>query len=268
MARKSSVFEDLFDIVVKLPWWIGVVLAVVSYFLLHQVAVQPSDAVSQSGSVGGAVGRAFASVMQYLVSAVILLAAVVSGVNQVIRRIQFDRVAATGMRVVADLSWADFERMVGEGFRRQGYSVIDTPQGADGGIDLILHREGEEYLVQCKHWRANSVGVAVVRELHGVMASRGSIGGFVVTSGRFSRPAKTYAEGRNIELIDTDTIGQLLGVVPSADIRKAVPGSSQICPQCGAEPMIRRVARKGPNAGSPFWGCRNFPRCRATVPIK
>lgn len=33
------------------------------------------------------------------------------------------------------------------------------------------------------------------------------------------------------------------------------------CPQCG-EPMVLRTAKKGNNAGSKFWGCSNFPRCR------
>jgi len=32
------------------------------------------------------------------------------------------------------------------------------------------------------------------------------------------------------------------------------------CPRCG-RPMVRRTARRGPNAGSPFWGCTGFPGC-------
>jgi len=40
-----------------------------------------------------------------------------------------------------------------------------------------------------------------------------------------------------------------------------------ICQRCGV-PMVKRVARKGKNAGSEFWGCPNFPSCRNIVPIK
>jgi len=36
-----------------------------------------------------------------------------------------------------------------------------------------------------------------------------------------------------------------------------------ICPKCG-KPMILRMARKGPGAGSEFWGCPNFPSCKIT----
>jgi ssDNA-binding Zn-finger/Zn-ribbon topoisomerase 1 len=33
------------------------------------------------------------------------------------------------------------------------------------------------------------------------------------------------------------------------------------CPQCGGE-LVKRIARKGPNAGKEFFGCRNYPKCR------
>lgn len=35
------------------------------------------------------------------------------------------------------------------------------------------------------------------------------------------------------------------------------------CPKCGND-MVLRTARKGPNAGSQFWGCPRFPSCRGT----
>jgi len=36
-----------------------------------------------------------------------------------------------------------------------------------------------------------------------------------------------------------------------------------ICPRCG-KLMVLRKARKGAWAGSEFWGCTNFPKCRMT----
>ena len=38
------------------------------------------------------------------------------------------------------------------------------------------------------------------------------------------------------------------------------------CPKCDA-PMVRRVAKRGKNAGNEFWGCSTFPKCRSIVPI-
>jgi four helix bundle suffix protein len=37
------------------------------------------------------------------------------------------------------------------------------------------------------------------------------------------------------------------------------------CPLC-AKPMRLRTARKGPHAGSQFWGCSNYPNCKGTRP--
>lgn len=44
-------------------------------------------------------------------------------------------------------------------------------------------------------------------------------------------------------------------------------GSSTTCPNCGAA-LVQRVAKSGANAGRPFLGCSNFPKCRhmATIP--
>ena len=46
----------------------------------------------------------------------------------------------------------------------------------------------------------------------------------------------------------------------------SVPASEPIpnCPKC-ERPMVRRTARRGSNAGSDFWGCPDFPRCRGIV---
>lgn len=40
-----------------------------------------------------------------------------------------------------------------------------------------------------------------------------------------------------------------------------------ICPKCG-QVMILRTAKKGANAGNQFWGCSNYPACRAIVPYE
>lgn len=39
--------------------------------------------------------------------------------------------------------------------------------------------------------------------------------------------------------------------------------STTVCPKCGAR-LVERTARKGPNAGTKFLGCGNFPECKFT----
>ena len=104
--------------------------------------------------------------------------------------------------------------LVGEAFRVQGYSVAETGGGADGGVDVVLRKDREKYFVQCKQWRASTVGVPVVRELYGAMAAHGAAGGFVVTSGRFTKPAIEFAEGRNLTLIDGPQLHAMVQRVP------------------------------------------------------
>lgn len=49
--------------------------------------------------------------------------------------------------------------------------------------------------------------------------------------------------------------------------RDAAPAEegTPACPDCGA-PMRKRVARKGANAGHPFWSCTKWPACKGTMP--
>lgn len=39
--------------------------------------------------------------------------------------------------------------------------------------------------------------------------------------------------------------------------------SDTVCPWCGSK-LVKRTARKGPDAGSEFLGCSNYPKCRFT----
>ncbi len=39
---------------------------------------------------------------------------------------------------------------------------------------------------------------------------------------------------------------------------------AKMCPACGSA-MIRRTAKKGMHAGTRFWGCSTYPRCRKMV---
>lgn len=190
MARrqKTSVAEDLIELVARLPWWVGVVLAPVLYLLLHRVAAQPvTSAPYQPGRVVEMVSHSMwvsaASVFQYLLPLICVIGAVISVWRRSQRKsLVIDVAQSQAADALDGMSWREFEMLVGEAFRLQGYSVAETGGGgADGGVDLVATKGGEKFLIQCKQWRALKVGVEVVRELYGVMAARGATGGFVVT---------------------------------------------------------------------------------------
>ncbi|MFH1814928.1 MAG: restriction endonuclease [Pseudomonadota bacterium] len=168
---------------------------------------------------------------------------------------------------------------VGEAFRLQGYGVLETGGGgADGGVDLVLSKGTEKYLVHCKQWKAFKVGVDVVRELHGVMAAKGAAGGFVVTSGQFTEDAVGFASGRNLKLIDRPLLHGLIrqarnsiGPAPAQQsgpsLVSAAPADTPSVPGCPSctKPMVKRTAKRGANAGEEFWGCSAYPVCRDTM---
>ena len=106
------------------------------------------------------------------------------------------------MASIRNFSWREFEELVAEAFRREGYSVIENAKaGSDGGVDIRLRRNGELVLVQCKNWNRNRVGVGVVREMCGVMMDEGAAGVVIVCSGRFTRDAWNFAKGKPVRLV-------------------------------------------------------------------
>lgn len=290
--RRTGDLEKLIKATARLPWWAGVALALVSYLLFHAMAGTPPGAGSLTpndlGQVGVHAGKMLlttvATFAQFVIPAAFLIGAVSSFVIRRRRSSLVDCMPqAPQVQDVLALSWRDFEMLVGEAFRRQGFDVRETTEGADGGVDLELRKGRELYLVQCKQWRATKVGVTVARELYGVIAARGAAGGFVVTAGRFTPDAETFAAGRNIELIAGAQLAQIIRAVrpttPNARPQSGKPPAEQsgpfdgaktvetppACPLCG-EPMTLRVARRGTNTGQRFWGCRAFPNCRGTRP--
>jgi len=288
MARKqkTSPIEDLTALVAMLPWWAGIALALASYLLLHRLAEQPVTTTAAPGQMGAmltqTLWKTLATFGQYLVPLICVIGAGISAWKRRERRALLVKVSDSSAADVLDgMSWQQFERLVGEAFRLHGYSVVETGGGgADGGVDLILSKDGEKFLVQCKQWKALKVSVSVVRELYGVMAAKGAVGGFVVTSGRFTDEASAFASGRNVSLIDGRKLKALIAgargepalcrpepqvptpVAPGHTGKAAQPD----CPLC-AKPMVKRMAKRGTNAGTEFWGCTAYPACRGTRPV-
>ena len=266
--RRSDVAEDVVEVTSRLPWWAGVVAAAGLEVSL------PADSKQIGGLVIRQAVRAMAMVGQWVLPALFLVGAAVSYFKQRRREALYGDVARRGeLAPFADMSWQDFERVVGEYFRRLGFSVAEAGGGgADGGVDIELARGLDRYLVQCKRWRALRVGVEPVRELYGVIHARRAAGGFVVTSGSFTDEARRFAEGREIELIDGAALAGAIRqqvaptrIEPTLGSLGETTNAAPACPVCKA-PMQLRKASRGANAGQAFWGCSRFPACRGTRP--
>ena len=87
---------------------------------------------------------------------------------------QFEKVTS----VKADPNWTDrdwwweldgwdFEEEVAKVFRLNGYKAKVTKKTGDGGIDILMYKDGEKIIAQCKHY-TSPVAVSVARELNGI----------------------------------------------------------------------------------------------------
>lgn len=275
--RKTSAADDIVELVALLPWWAGIALAIIFYYVLHSLA---SKEVAMTLANPGQAGRLMvdileqnlAAVGQYVLPLFCLIGTVVSITRRRTRaQLVKDVVSDTGSRTLKEMSWQEFEQLTGEAFRLQGFRVQENGGGgADGGVDLVLEKQGEKFLVQCKQWRALKVGVQIVRELYGVMAASGAAGGFVVTCGRFTDEAMTFAKGRNVVLVDGNELEKMIqqtrrgSNVTPGNARPNLATSVPECPVCG-KTMLLRTAQRGANAGNKFWGCSAYPSCKGIV---
>lgn len=279
--KDEGLFDDLFEMFLVVPTWVGPPVALLFFLLLRFAipAIFGSDGKPDMTTMIGGVARTIALPVGILTLCIWLLAEV----RKWRRRRLLD--GQSGIDSICKLSWQEFEHLVGEAYRRQGYVVQETgsPSG-DGGIDLSLTRGPERVLVQCKQWKTRRVGVKPVRELYGVMVSEGASGAILITSGSFTPEARRFAAKNAVALVEGPELAQLVSTVKTTrsspengriatGVRMAalVPTESACssaevapeCPKCGAA-MVLREAKKGPNAGSRFWGCSQYPQCRGT----
>jgi restriction system protein len=146
-ARMGRAKGNLVKELATLPWPAGVVFGVGGFFAIRFLLP-----VFFKGTLFAPVAASFATSMSWFPLVVGLIGAAMSWVGQEHRRKLLN--AQQGLESIAALGWRHFEQLVGEAFRRQGYTVEETGLGgADGGIDLILRKGGRRVLVQCKQWR-------------------------------------------------------------------------------------------------------------------
>jgi restriction system protein len=171
---------------------------------------------------------------------------------------------------LAALRHDQVELLIGEIFRREGYTVeLSAALNNDDGIDLMLRRDSETTLVQCKHWKAARVSSREIREFYGAMAAGGAPHGILVTTGALTPDAREFAAGKGIELMDGDAVASKIAAVArpgenlcavSTWVDEFVAHARVFDPECQVchGTMVIRHNRAN---GAPSWACRGYPRC-------
>ncbi|AUC89420.1 DUF2034 domain-containing protein [Alteromonas sp. MB-3u-76] len=251
MPRKNTSFADL---LFQAPWWVSVITAAITYVVMGHLL--PS--VETDNQLINMVFKALAMPAPYF-AIFILFIAPFSFFNARRKAKQLD--AQKSIETIRQLHWRNFEELVAEAYRRQGYRVTEGGFGADGGVDLELRKGEGLTLVQCKQWKAQKVGVSVVREMFGVLTASNADKIIVICSGKFTQQAIDFASDKPVTLIDGN---ELLSLIHEVQTEPKVETVKQnVCPRCGSE-LVERQAKRGANAGNAFLGCSTFPKCRYT----
>ena len=179
------------------------------------------------------------------------------------------------------LSGREFEQELATLYRQQGYEVQSTPISGDEGLDLIMRKNGEKTVVQCKSHKA-PVGPAIVRELYGSMVATGADNAILACTGGFTKGVRDFAKGKPIELIAASELATMADRREDKVIReeqatsptqismqsanedrvtREEQGTIQEVPRC---PRCRREMRLLSDRYVKSWGCTGYPQCIGT----
>ena len=152
-SQSDQLYDDLLGYLRIIPWWVGPPLILFVWLLLRYILPATLNGISpaENNSVAMSATKLFSTISVTLapfLAGAVGFAWVVALFKKLGDSHRLERQA--GIDSIRALSWRDFELLLAEAFRRRGYSVLDTGGGADGGIDLILSKNGQETVVQAK----------------------------------------------------------------------------------------------------------------------
>jgi HJR/Mrr/RecB family endonuclease len=99
------------------------------------------------------------------------------------------------------LSGRSFENELARVLRWQGYQVATTPITGDGGVDLILRKNGMVTVVQCKaHKKRIPIGVA--RELVASIQDFKAHNAIIATLEGVTGPVRAYIANKPIQVLN------------------------------------------------------------------
>ena len=193
-VKQKSIIETL----ISIPWWIHL-------FLIAGILLSPSFIneyiYNNPNQILYVINKKIMPEFTWIISGFLFLFMLIQFLSRYKKRKLFFN--EYDIEQLKRISWQDFELLVTETFKRDGYKVKEAGGAqADGGIDLEAYRGGQKIIVQCKHWKKTSVGVNIVREMFGVGIHEQASVVYIVTCGYFTKDAKEFAKGKSIRLVN------------------------------------------------------------------
>lgn len=96
----------------------------------------------------------------------------------------------------------EYEHLVAKYLKNHGYSGVKVTQASgDFGVDVIAHKDGKKYAVQCKMYNG-AVGVGAVQEVVAGQAHYGCDRAMVITNSTYTKAAYALADDNGVILLE------------------------------------------------------------------
>jgi restriction system protein len=168
--------NSLFAVLMRSPWWVSAAVAG-GIFALVRIWF-------------AAIYGAFAALPFVVIAGYVAW--------QQLRTPSAEQVAKRLAQVRA-MSAEQFAQAVEAGFRREGYGVARMDKGP---VDFELSKGGRVWLVSSRRWKAARAGVEPLKELDELRRAQKADECVFITAGELSDAARSFAEERNVRLVE------------------------------------------------------------------
>ena len=186
--------NSLFAILLRSPWWISVVIAVVLGVIGAALLPEQFRVIGAlSGLPFGVIGAIAARRQWQLPSAA--------------------RVAET-QQALAAMAWPAFAALLEQAFRRDGYTV---QRGKAAAVDFELERQGRRMLVSARRWKSARTGLEALRALQAVRdatEAQGAPDALYIGLGELSDNARPFAAQHGIAVWQAAEMAHALRGLP------------------------------------------------------
>jgi restriction system protein len=238
-SNRHPIAQELKELLLRLPWWLGLLCALVAYLLLRPIASLRAPAPTGTLDTAlTAVGQLFvglAGLAQYLIPlAFVALAAVAAFLHWKRRDIYESLTSNPGGPGARGLSRDDVALLIAAAYRARGFQVRAATAGESlRGFDLQLRRGETLILLHLQNWKSSVLDAAPLLQIDRALEQVGADRALVLISGRFTPEAESFAADKPMDLIDGRGLKRLVAARPAG----ALAGT--------AEAIFTRLARWG-----------------------
>lgn len=197
---------NIIDFLTQIPWWIYLSLSVSFYLFLNYLVPYFKVQGALFNEAELSLGPVLAPVV-----ALALLAPASFSLLKFNKKKKLHELREE-IRSIQEVPWGKLKEMVAEAYRRSGYMFLEkSPLSTDPSVDLVMRKGANLYLVQCRYWQNRKLGIREVKKFQALLLEKQAVGGFLLTTGIFTREARHYCLSRPINLVDGIALVDLLG---------------------------------------------------------